>query len=228
MHTMNDKIIENKLNSKIAKQHVDQLYIQRINYILKLQKTLLMNLENFYGKLTLLKYLVYLIYIIYRNQIRGIVGESTVLVFSIKTIEDNISTVLFVLQIFTILIGWIALWISFFMLLVSISSSVKENLWEFGVLRAIGLKKAQIVRIYLYESLAVTISAWIMGLIIGFILAVTISLQFNIFLELPFFLEFPFVLVLIMVTLALIVTVFGTVIPIREVNKKSISWVLRG
>ena len=150
------------------------------------------------------------------------------LVFSVKTIEENISTAITVLQIFTMLVGAIALWISFFMLLVSISASIKENMWEFGVLRAIGLKKSQIIRIYLYESLAVTVSACIMGLIIGFILALTISLQFNIFLELPFFIEFPSILVFSMIALALLITILGTVLPIYSVNRQSISSVLRG
>jgi len=45
------------------------------------------------------------------------------------------------------------------MLLVSTTSNIRENLWEFGVLRAIGLKKVQIIRIYLYEAVAVTTTA---------------------------------------------------------------------
>lgn len=68
-------------------------------------------------------------------------------------------------------------------------------MWELGVLRAVGLRKAQLARIYLYESIAVTLTAIILGLLVGFILAVTLSLQFNIFLELPFFIEFPTMLV---------------------------------
>lgn len=113
------------------------------------------------------------------------------------------------------------------MLLVSTTSNIRENLWEFGVLRAIGLKKSQILRIYLYESLAVTIAASILGLCVGFILALTLSLQFNIFLELPFFVEFPYLLVSIMVVLGLVVTVIGTVMPLNDVNKRTIASILK-
>ena len=113
------------------------------------------------------------------------------------------------------------------MLIISTTSNIRENMWELGVLRAIGLRKAQLARIYLYESLAVTLTAAILGLVVGFILALTLSLQFNIFLELPFFVEFPYLLVSVMLFMALLITVIGTMIPIIDINKMSITSVLK-
>lgn len=148
-------------------------------------------------------------------------------VFDIKEFEESVGATLSMLQIFIIIVGFIAFSLAFFLLVISTTSNIKENMWEFGVLRAIGLRKDQIMRVYLYESLAVTLSACILGLFVGFILAVVISMQFNLFLELPFFIAFPWTLTICMLLLALVTTVLGTVLPIRNVNKRSIAGILK-
>jgi ABC-type antimicrobial peptide transport system permease subunit len=43
------------------------------------------------------------------------------------------------MQLFVTIVGIIALTLSFFLLLISTTANIKENLWEFGVLRAVGL-----------------------------------------------------------------------------------------
>lgn len=149
------------------------------------------------------------------------------IVFDAKKFEENVKSTLSLMEIFIIIVGAVAFCLSFFLLLVSTTSNIRENIWEFGVLRAIGLRKDQIIRIYLYESMAVTLSASILGLIVGFILALTLSLQFNLFLELPFFVAFPYTLTFTMLGLAIITTVFGTVVPLRQVNKRAIAGILK-
>ena len=57
----------------------------------------------------------------------------------IKFVENTQSS-LAMMQVFLILVGTIALTISFFLLVVSIAVNIRENQWEFGVLRTIGLK----------------------------------------------------------------------------------------
>lgn len=139
----------------------------------------------------------------------------------------TIDSTLQLLQLFIVVVGSIAFIITFFLLIVSTTSNIRENMWEFGVLRAIGLKKHQIIRVYLYESLAVTITACLLGLVIGFLLALTLSLQFNLFLELPFFMAFPYALTFTMLGLAVVTTVVGTVVPLNNVNRQSISSILK-
>ena len=139
----------------------------------------------------------------------------------------TIDSTLILLQLFIIVVGAIAFIITFFLLVVSTTSNIRENMWEFGVLRAIGIKKHQIIRIYLYESLAVTLTACILGLIIGFLLALTLSMQFNLFLELPFFIAFPYELTFTMLGLAIITTIIGTVIPLNNVNNQTIASILK-
>jgi len=87
------------------------------------------------------------------------IKDDTMVVFDVKEFEKSVGSTLGMLQIFIILVGFIAFSLSFFLLIISTTSNIKENMWELGVLRAIGLRKAQILRIYLYESIVVTLSA---------------------------------------------------------------------
>lgn len=93
------------------------------------------------------------------NQIGGLLTDDLMFILDVIKFEKNVESSIGLLQVFIILVGLVAFIISFFLLVVSTDSNIRENMWEFGVLRAIGLRKAQIVRVYLYESLAVTITS---------------------------------------------------------------------
>ena len=47
----------------------------------------------------------------------------------------------------------------FFMLFTNTDAVVRESLWELGVLRALGLSAAQLLRVAVYEALASTLAA---------------------------------------------------------------------
>lgn len=84
------------------------------------------------------------------------------------------------------IVGFISLTLSFFLLLISTTANIKENLWEFGVLRAIGLNKDQSRRVFMYEAFAVIFGALLLGIAVGITVAVTLTAQFYLFIELPF------------------------------------------
>lgn len=98
---------------------------------------------------------------------------------------------LFYIILYSIVVSVIAMILSFFLILVSFISNIKEASWEFGVLRAIGLNKSEITRIYIYEALSLVVGAGLIGTSVGIIIAVTITLQFLMFVELPFTFIFP-------------------------------------
>ena len=64
-----------------------------------------------------------------------------------KAVEKSL--VLF--EIFVGLVGTIALVLAFFLLLISTTQNIKENVWEYGCLRAMGFNKAQGIRVFMYE-----------------------------------------------------------------------------
>ena len=77
------------------------------------------------------------------------------------------------------------------MLHINFEANVRDNLWEFGVLRALGVQSIQLVRIFIYESLSVILGAIMIGTSIGLAVASMLTLQQNIFTEMPFRLVFP-------------------------------------
>lgn len=99
---------------------------------------------------------------------------------------DSLSAVMLCFNILIGLIGVVALILTFFLLLVSTTQNVKDNVWEYGVLRSIGVTKKQGYRIYMYEAFMIIIAAGMLGLAIGLIVAATVTSQFFLFLELPF------------------------------------------
>ena len=125
------------------------------------------------------------------------------------------------------LIGLIALTLTFFLLLVATTSNIKENVWEYGVLRSMGITKDEGRRVFMYEAFLVIIAAGILGIIIGTVVACLVTAQFYTFLELPFNLLFPYWLVSILVVVALVTTYLAVYYPVSSVNKSSIAKVLK-
>jgi len=130
--------------------------------------------------------------------------------------------------VFVTIVGTIALTLAFFLLLISTTSNIKENLWEFGVIRAIGLTKEQTKRVFMYEAFAVIFGALTLGIIVGLTVAFTLTAQFYLFIELPFKLSFPTILFVTMILMSLITTYFAVLIPVRDVNQKRIATVIKG
>lgn len=129
---------------------------------------------------------------------------------SIGSLDSAIS----VFNIFVLIVGAIALTLAFFLLLISTTSNIRDNVWEYGCLRAIGLTKAQGLSCFMYEQYAVILSALFLGSGVGLVLACMVTAQFFLFIELPFELTFPWTLLLTMVCMALVTTYLAVRIPV--------------
>jgi ABC-type antimicrobial peptide transport system permease subunit len=69
--------------------------------------------------------------------------------------------------IFGILVAVIAVILCFFVLWLSFTANVRENAWEFGVLRAVGLNVNRVIRMYIYEALCLITASVIIGAVVG-------------------------------------------------------------
>eukprot|EP01027_Heterolobosea_sp_BB2_P015365 GEZU01021989.1.p1 GENE.GEZU01021989.1~~GEZU01021989.1.p1 ORF type:complete len:139 (-),score=40.90 GEZU01021989.1:149-565(-) len=132
------------------------------------------------------------------------------------------------LLLFFNIVAIIAVILCFFILWLSTTANVKENSWEFGVLRSVGLSVTKLIRAYVYESLCLVLAAFLSGTIVGIAIAMTLTLQFNLFLELPFQFDFPWVLFFSVFALSIFVAILGSAIPAMSMRKKEIALVLRG
>ena len=76
-----------------------------------------------------------------------------------------------ILVLFFNLVSVIASTLCFFVLWLSFTANIRENSWEFGVLRAIGLSANQVTRVYIYEALAIILryACFIIEFIIAFV-----------------------------------------------------------
>lgn len=79
------------------------------------------------------------------------------------------------LQLLVVVVGLIALILAFFLLLISTSQNIKENIWELGVLRAVGLTQSQSKRIFMYEAFTVILSSLLLGIVIGLLIAISLT-----------------------------------------------------
>lgn len=76
---------------------------------------------------------------------------------------------------FTALVTVIALGIAFFLLMISMTENINESIWEYGVLRSMGITKEQGVRIYIYEAFMVVTVSSILGSLCGLLTSYLVS-----------------------------------------------------
>lgn len=160
--------------------------------------------------------------------IRAYFRDDTTLLLDKKTALDSINSSLQLFQIFNGLVGGIALILAFFLLLISTTQNVRENIWEYGALRAMGYSKQQGMRAFMYEQYSVIISSLILGSFVGFVVATVVTAQFFLFLELPLAVEFPLGLVYAMFTMAFTTTFFAVWVPVTDVNEQMVAQTLKG
>lgn len=123
------------------------------------------------------------------NGIRNFFEKDTTILVDVVALAETAGTTMKAMEIFFIVVGLIALILAFFLLWSSFNSNVRENSWEYGVLRAVGIPSDQCTRIYIYEALAISMTAAFLGTAVGLLIATTVVLQMNLFTELPFHLD---------------------------------------
>ena len=89
----------------------------------------------------------------------------------------------------------VLLFLSMILCLFSLCSSMSANLLdqtkEIGILRAMGFTKRRITMLYLYEAFVLVLASSLLGVMIGVIVAFTMTLQRVVFTGIPIFFVFP-------------------------------------
>lgn len=93
--------------------------------------------------------------------------------------------------LFGLLLG-VAIVIAVFALIASMATAVIERRWEVGVLKALGLRRGQLFRMFLGEAVVLTLSAGAVGGAIGFCLAYLFVLQAGALIEVPITFTMPY------------------------------------
>jgi ABC-type lipoprotein release transport system permease subunit len=106
-------------------------------------------------------------------------------------IKNQTASALFYLGLLNVVIAVLTTIISFFMLLISLIKNIKDNIWELGILRSMGLNVNQIYVIYFVETFSVILSALLLGTSVGLVTSIAGTIYYIIFFELPFMFYFP-------------------------------------
>jgi len=153
------------------------------------------------------------------NGIRNNLQRSDIVLSKIDIIEA-LASLDVVLDIFVAIVAVIALFISFFLLLISMTQNINEAIWEYGVLRSMGLTKSEGRRIYQYEAFMIVSTAFILGTIVGCLTSLLVSSQFFMFIEMPLSFNFPYYTMGGMMIMSCVTTYVAVYSPVHLVNKR--------
>jgi ABC-type antimicrobial peptide transport system permease subunit len=101
------------------------------------------------------------------NGLRPYFKSDLTLVVDKVQILDSLKVMTEAFTFFVGLIGLISLILTFFLLMVATSSNIRDNIWEYGVLRSMGVTKNEGTRVFMYEAFIVVVTAGIIGVVIG-------------------------------------------------------------
>ena len=149
----------------------------------------------------------------------------SVQILDISVIAERVKKVI---EYILLVIGIIVLLLSFFLIWISVSNNIKENIVEYGIMRSIGITKAQNIRIYLYEVATIIMTSILIGTFVGIIISCSLILQFDIFVELPFIFTFPYKFFIILVSVGLFLGLLGSYYPIYNINSYSLVKIIKG
>jgi len=162
------------------------------------------------------------------NGMRPFINDDTTITIDVVAAAETASDTVGLLMIFFYVVSAVGSTLCFFIMWSSFDSNVRDNLWEFGVLRSIGLTSRQLTRVFIYESLSMIGASLLSGTAIGLTVAITLTVQQGLFTEMPFHFIFPSGLYGFIVATSIFVAMLGAYLPTRTQRNRPIAVVLRG
>lgn len=126
--------------------------------------------------------------------------------------------------IFTILV---AMTMCFFSLTSSMFTNIQEQSKEIGILRSIGTPQGFVVRLFVYEAFVLVMSASLMGVLIGVVVAYTMVIQRAVFTQLPIPFLFPYLQVAAIAAFGIFFALAASYTPAKKIVHEPIVTTLR-
>ena len=130
-------------------------------------------------------------------------------------------------QVFFGLMLAVSVVIAVFALIASMASTVLERRREIGVLKALGLRRKELFRLFLGEAVVLTLSAGIAGGAIGFTLAWLFVLQAAVLMEIAIVFTMPYLTFLATVAISIVAGALAAHLPTRNLLQKPAAEILR-
>eukprot|EP01006_Ploeotia_vitrea_P062852 TRINITY_DN84526_c0_g1_i1.p1 TRINITY_DN84526_c0_g1~~TRINITY_DN84526_c0_g1_i1.p1 ORF type:complete len:1091 (+),score=42.23 TRINITY_DN84526_c0_g1_i1:9-3281(+) len=154
-------------------------------------------------------------------------GNDQVKLEDLEQTLEPVETASRIINLFFLGTTAIAMLICFFSLTSSMFTNIHEQTKEIGILRALGMKRFPIVRLYIEEALILVLSAALMGCAIGSAVSWTMALQRTLFTQLPLPFQFPTMLFLFVLGLGVLCAFFAPLVPTIMLLGEPIVYILR-
>jgi putative ABC transport system permease protein len=150
--------------------------------------------------------------------------------FGVKSVveqQQGATVAYWTTQVFFGLLLAVAVTISVFALIASMATAVLERRWEVGMLKALGLRRGQLFRVFMCEALGVSLSAGLAGGVIGFTLAWLFVLQAGALAEVPVVFALPMVTFGATLVVSVLAGLVAAYMPTRQLLRRSAGEILR-
>lgn len=127
------------------------------------------------------------------------------------------------MSIFTILLFVM----SIFQLILSVEGNLKDNIWQMGVLRSMGMSKADVYKLVLIEAAANIIASLALGIFIGYLGTYMSMSSLMMMSELNSELVVDWPIIILMAVCCIFASIIGTSIGVKVVNDKKIANILK-
>jgi putative ABC transport system permease protein len=131
-------------------------------------------------------------------------------------------------QVFFALLLWAATAIALFGLVAAMASAAIERRWEIGVLKAVGLRRRELYRMFAAEATAVTLSSGFLGAGMGYLLAWLFAAQAAAFLEMNVPVAVPWITVAATFVVCSLAGLLASWLPTRRLLGRPVAEILRG
>lgn len=122
---------------------------------------------------------------------------------------------------------YIAMALCLFSLMASMFTNIFEQSKEIAVLRAMGMTRWQVTRIYIYEAFILVFASASLGVLIGAVMAWTMALQRVLFTQLPITVQFPWPILIVVLIGAVMASFVSSYAPATNLLKRPVAQVMR-
>jgi len=144
-------------------------------------------------------------------------GDSSLSIWDYRTTVKPFEVATLAITYFFNITTIIAMAISFFSLMSSMFTNVYEQTKEIAILRALGMSKFSLYRIYIYEAFVLVMSSSLLGVLIGTGVSYTMTIQQFLFTQLPVPFSFPWTILLTVFFCSILFSILAAFSPIYRV-----------
>ncbi len=128
--------------------------------------------------------------------------------------------------LFAMLLG-VAVTIALFGLVASMATAVIERRWELGVLKAVGLRRGHLYRMFAAEAVTLTLSSGLIGGAMGYLLAYLFVLQAAVLMEIPVAFAMPWLTFAATFAVCGMAGLVASWLPTRRILARPVAEILR-